>query len=150
MDTREPPGRASPARSIVWRAGSPAAPLEKILDCLDRMSHEEDGRGHGHRILETLIALKGHWHLIPGRTLGHLKRVAALSEMSSQSLTMIDFIVMLTGCSGTCRARATGAGTPPCWASLPRPPARPPIRPLGERRAGAKATARDACPGGER
>ena len=150
MDTREPPGRASPARSIEWRAGSPAAPLKKILVCLDRMSREEDGRGHGHRILETLIALKGNWYLMPGRTLGHLKRVAALPEMSCLSLTMMDFIVMLTGCSGTCQTRTIGAGTPPCWTSLPRPPAHPPTRPLGERHGGAKAPARGACPGGGR
>ena len=82
MDTREPPGRASPARSIEWRAASPAASLEKILDCLDRMSREEDGRGHGHRILETLIAVKGHWYLMPGElcTLSHPTPSTALGN----------------------------------------------------------------------
>ena len=99
-------GRAGLARPIERRAAGLAAPPENVPDRLVRMPCGADGGGHGRRILETLIAFpKDRHHLVPGSALGHLERVTVLPEPPRRPPVMMDFIVMPTGCSGTCRAK---------------------------------------------
>ena len=102
LDSEDPETRANAARcltrSIACRTGSPAVLLEKVQGHLDKMAREADGGGHGHRVLETLTAfLKDHWHLMPGRALGHLERVAALPESPYQPYVMMDAVETLNG-----------------------------------------------------
>ena len=100
LDSGDPKTRAEAAsclaRSIERNAGSPAVPLEKIQSHLVKMSREADVGRHGLQILETLTAfLKKHWHLMPGRALGHLERAAALPESPYQAPIMMDAVETL-------------------------------------------------------
>ena len=98
--------RAGLARPIERRAGGLTAPPENIPGRLVRMSCGADGDGHGRRILETLIAFpRDRQHLVPGSALGYLVRVTVLPEPPRKHPVMMDFIVMPTGCSGTCQTR---------------------------------------------
>lgn len=90
LDSEDPATRETAAfilTSSIERAADPAAYAQRIASHIDKMAGKVGRGDRNHKMLETLTSfLKRHCHLMPGRALAYLERIAALPESPHQPI----------------------------------------------------------------